>query len=379
VRGAGLCEEREAVIPFLERGIATWRDILQYPPEMKLTSPPNGNRLSRYLCFLACGMAGFFSVASHALELSVQASAVDAASSVAAEFPPTEGFIDPVLDRPHAFLSDQFVSFADKVDRFFGGERNYQEGNRSVLQLDLTRIFQEDGDQNVRLTGRAKIHLPTTEQRLHLLLESNPDQTTPGAPGQPGQTSLFREFSGSDSYGAALRIENPEDSPWRISADAGLKLEQFALPPFVRSRASYTAQAGNVGVKFAQSVFWYGTVGAGENTQLDADHYFGEKLLFRATSGATWLHDKQNFDLRQDLSLFQTLNEESSLLYQYSAIGVSQPSAVVSEYVALMLYRRRIYREWMFLELSPQLHYPRADDYREIRQYVVRLEMLFSK
>jgi hypothetical protein len=83
--------------------------------------------------------------------------------------------------------------------------------------------------------------------------------------------------------------------------------------------------------------------------------------------------------LRQDFSLYQTLDEQHSMLYQMSAIGVSQPRAVVSEYVALVLYRQRLHRDWMFLELSPQLHYPRIDDYRVTRQFVVRLEMLFSK
>src|SRR4030067_1671190 len=41
---------------------------------------------------------------------------------------------------PRDYLAEKFVSFAGSVDRFFGDDRNYQESNKSVLQLDLTRV-----------------------------------------------------------------------------------------------------------------------------------------------------------------------------------------------------------------------------------------------
>jgi len=59
----------------------------------------------------------------------------------------------------------------------------------------------------------------------------------------------------------------------------------------------------------------------GETTQLDLERVFSPQLLFRASSNATWLRNKHNFDLRQDLSVYHTLNDRTALLYQLSAIG----------------------------------------------------------
>ncbi len=309
------------------------------------------------------------------------------------------GFFDRFIDLPHEYLSSKFVDLASGVDDFFGNDRSFQESNKSVLQFDLTRLYESNSSGSFVPSFRAKLHLPGTQDRLHqwlervhLLLETNPDRNLQGAGAggivQQGRGTLFNEVATPDSYGAALRFENREDSAWRASADTGLKLvnatdvmklNQTGLDPFVRTRFSYLYPAGITQLKLTESLFWFNTVGAGESTQFDADYKISDPLLFRATSGATWLHDTQNFDLRQDFSLYQTLNESVSRLYQASVIGVTKPQAQVAEYVVLMLHRQRIHRDWMFLELSPQLHYPRVNNYQLNAQFIIRLEILFAK
>jgi hypothetical protein len=51
----------------------------------------------------------------------------------------------------------------------------------------------------------------------------------------------------------------------------------------------------------------------------------------------------------------------------------------VTEYVLMLLYRYRLHREWMYLELSPQLHYPRALNFQPNWLFSMRLEMLFDE
>jgi hypothetical protein len=132
-------------------------------------------------------------------------------------------------------------------------------------------------------------------------------------------------------------------------------------------------------MKVAQSVFWFHSIGAGETTQLDMEHFLSNMALFRASSNATWLHDKQNFDLRQDASVYHNLGERDALLYQASVIGVSRPQLQVTEYVMLILYRYRLHRNWMFFELSPQLHFPKVDNFKSNPQLSMRLEVLFNE
>jgi hypothetical protein len=281
------------------------------------------------------------------------------------------------FDAPRDYLSGKLVSFASGIDRFFGNDRNYQESNQSVFQIDLVRVMGYGGDRKFALSGRAKMDLPTIEKRLHLLLETNPDKNVTGEQTQ-GQSVLLNQVATPESYAAAVRYEKSAESVWNFSTDAGVKF-QGGLTPFARARGSYSVPMDQWRLKAAESVYWFNTIGAGETTQLDLERFLSEQALFRATSNATWLNDTQNFDLRQDLSVYHTLNDRTALLYQASAIGVSNPQYQLTEYVVLMLYRYRLHRNWIFFELSPQLHFPKINNFKSSPALSMRLEMLFDE
>jgi hypothetical protein len=282
------------------------------------------------------------------------------------------------IDTPRDYLSGQFVTFVSAIDRFFGDNRNYQESNESVLQVDITRVTGYGGDRKIVLSGRAKLNLPSTERRFHLLLETNPDQNITGESAQTRNTPLAKQVVAPESYGAALRYEKAQESPWHFSADAGVKFQGINIDPFTRARGSYAISLDQWRLKAAETVFWFNTIGAGETTQLDVERFLSDPVLFRATSNVTWLKDTQNLDMRQDLSLYHTVNERTALLYQASAIGVSRPAYQATDYVLLITYRYRLHRDWVFFELSPQLHFPKEKDFHSSPTFLMRLEMLLD-
>jgi hypothetical protein len=296
------------------------------------------------------------------------------------EQPKTSGFLAS-MDAQRDYLSGKIIGFASDMDRFFGDDRNYQETNKSVVQLDLSRATGYGGDRKLVLSARANLSLPSTEKKLHLLIESNPDQNISGEPTTTQNTAINNQVSGPQSYGLALRYEKAREElrEFHISADAGLKFQGIHVDPFARARSSYSIPFDTWRMKAAQSVYWFDTIGLGETTQVDFEHVVSKPLLFRATSNATWLKDKQNFDLRQDFSVYQTLNERTALLYQASAIGVSNPQVESTEYIAQVLYRYRLHRQWMFFELNPQLIFPKVNNFRSSYALTMRLEMLFDQ
>lgn len=281
------------------------------------------------------------------------------------------------MDAPRDYLSGQFTGLVSQIDRFFGEDIHYQESNKSVLQLDITRVSGYQGDGLYVLSGRAKLDLPNTEQKLHLTLESNPDQNVTAdqarTQAQPTQRSVV------ESFAAALRFEQSGNERWHFSTDAGLKFQGAETTPFARARGSVGDIFGLWHVKVSETVFWFNTIGSGETTRFDLEKLISEPLLFRITSNATWLHNQQNFDLRQDLSLFHTWDERSALLYQASALGISKPQTHVTDYVLLVSYRYRLHRDWLFFELDPQLHFPAERQFRTNPALVMRLEMLFNE
>ena len=281
------------------------------------------------------------------------------------------------IDAPRDYLSGKFVGLISNIDRFFGGDRNFQETNDSVFQLYLTKVSGYTGDRRYVLSGRAKVDLPTTEKRFHLLLETNPEKNVSGEPAQ-SQAELNDQVAAPESYAAALRFEKASAGLWHFSTDAGVKFKGITTNPFTRARGSYSIPIDQWRLKLTETAFWFNDIGAGESTLFEMERLLGEPLLFRSTTNATWLHEKQNFDLRQDFSIYHTLSDRAALLYQASAIGISNPQNHVTNYVALVSYRYRLHREWIYFELTPQIHFPRTENYRSKPMLVMRLEFLLD-
>ena len=312
--------------------------------------------------YLMLGIAFFYPLKLMADEQTVQ--------------PETKSSLLTYIDAPRDYVAGKFAGFASSVDRFFGDERNFQESNQSVLQIDLTKVAGYGGSRNAVLSGRAKWHLPSTQKRLHLLIESDPEQNVSGdeVAGTPDITDQG-DTEGKVAIGA--RFEREQKARWHFSSDAGIQL-RTPLEPFTRVRGSYSLPMDKWRMKVAESVFWFNTIGVGETTQVDFERILSEPALLRISSSATWLHEKQNLDWRQDASIYHTLSERSALLYQLSAAGITNPQWQLNEYVLLMLYRYRLHRKWIFFEISPQLHFPRDLNFKSNPTLFMRLEMLFD-
>ena len=294
--------------------------------------------------------------------------------------PPSEeplGAIIGVADAPRDYLSEKFVGFVNHVDRFFGDDRNFQESNDSVLQIDIDRLYGYGSVDRVVLSGRAKVRLPNTEKKLHLMIESDPDKN---ANTDTNRSTVAQNTSRTapTSYAAGVRYEKVEEERWHYSSDVGLQFQGLHTTPFVRGRVSYAQPVDDWRLKASETLFWFYTIGPGETSQFEMEHDLDETRLFRSTSTATWMHETQNMDLRQDFSLFHTMGDRTALLYQASASATTQPRQVVDT-VLLLVYRYRLHRKWMFFEVSPQLHFPKDRGYHGSPALLLRLEMLFDQ
>jgi len=287
-----------------------------------------------------------------------------------------ESSIFDSMDISRDYVSEKVVNYSKRIDEFFGNERYFQEHNNSVIQLDLNETLDEGGKAAFGFEGKAKLDLPAASKRFQIVLESNPEQKTAGEVKKDQPVVPTKEIAPA-SYAASLRYEKAEESLWHFSSEAGIKF-QFPLDPFVRIRGSYAVPIGEWRLKMAETLFWFNTIGSGETTQFDMERVLSNPVLFRATSTATCLVLPQSCDLRQDFSIFHTLNERTALVYQASVIGTNKPQLEETAYVLLMRYRYRVHKEWIFLEVIPQLNFPKTDDFNLNALLLMRLEVLFG-
>ncbi|MEK7810751.1 MAG: hypothetical protein AAB278_02920, partial [Pseudomonadota bacterium] len=222
-------------------------------------------------------------------------------------------------------MSAKVVEYMGSIDRFFGDDRNYQETNDSMLQLDLSRVVGYEDYHQLELSVRGRVSLPILERKLHLLVESDPDKN-PAVDPSRNRAPVIKPATTPKSFAAALRYEKKQSERWHLSTDGGVKFQGVKLTPFTRARASVDIPMEIWRMKAAQSLFWFNTIGLGESTQLDLERQISEPILLRTTSTATWLRDTKNVDLRQDIAFFHKLDDRSVILYQASVTGVSRPT-----------------------------------------------------
>ena len=55
------------------------------------------------------------------------------------------------VEKPRNYLSGKITRCASDIDRFFGGDRHYQESNQTVIQLNLTGGAGYGNDRNYDL------------------------------------------------------------------------------------------------------------------------------------------------------------------------------------------------------------------------------------
>jgi len=138
------------------------------------------------------------------------------------------------------YLSAKITSLASDIDRFFGGDRHYQESNPSVIQLNVTRGDGYGGDRKFDLAAKLNLRLPVTEGRLRLLVETDPEKNVIAGPTPvQGNPALANKVVAPKSVAVAVRVVAAEENVWNFNTDAGL---QFPIPPkpFVRTRLSFS-------------------------------------------------------------------------------------------------------------------------------------------
>lgn len=301
-----------------------------------------------------------------------------ATEPIVAETPPVtpvSDVFDP-FEATRNYLSGKLTRFASYLDSYFGGNPHFQERNPSVMYVNLSRATGYGGTGQYDLAASLNLRLPISEGRLHLLIETDPERNLEDEPVRSSTVMNIKPTT-RKSIALAARYALEEKDGWRFRTDAGIR---FPLPvqPFVRSKLGYSIPVDDWRLTLGESVYWFSQTGVGETSQIDMERQVSPSIMFRATSMAIWLKDKQNFDMSQSFTFYHTVSDRTSLIYQASVFGISAPSTQMTDMVFLVNYRYRLHQKWLFFEITPQLHFPNENQYKGSPALSMRLQMLFD-
>lgn len=281
----------------------------------------------------------------------------------------------PALDEAHEAVSRRVEAISLWLDRFFAGDRIYQEATGTYARIGTYVRLGESGDSTVGGDLRAKLDLPNTEQRLQLLLEGEPDD-------EPTRFHDARDnplrIAQDTTYSAAVRSNLRRTEAWSISTDAGVKF-RTPLDPFARLRVRRSFLAGEWVLRATQTLFWFDSDGTGAGTLLEVERPLTKPLFFRSGSQAVWYKRKDAFDVRQSLQWFHVLSRRRGLIYEASVFGSTEPHMRADTYLLNLRYRQLVYRDWLFVEVTPQIVYERENHFDPHHVVTVTLEATFGR
>ncbi|WP_372863595.1 hypothetical protein [Spongiibacter sp.] len=274
--------------------------------------------------------------------------------------------------------SESWVTFAESIDRYFSNEE-VPEGydNQSYVKLQLRETFGEGGSIESDIRLRAKFDLPNTKRKAKLFFNSDADADNPLEERVRGGSSGER-LSREESVTGVEFSPQSEWHRWKRSARIGIRV-RAPLVPFGRLRLRRPfSNWGEWQREFQQEFWWFRDKGWGETTEYEMWRPLGDVYRLRYLTALEFEDRNDYFENVQLLSLSQSLGDGKSLEYRVGALASNEFRSRVTGYFSGVNYRNRLYEEWIFLTISPELFFARENGWDGAASITFRLDVFFA-
>lgn len=277
----------------------------------------------------------------------------------------------PILETVDDFFGQRVNSLANDFDSFFATDRADDELGRSRVRIRTDYRVEERNVPRDDIQFRFNLKLPKLEQRFKFSDDDDKDKKK-----KDGRLETEEERK---KKAEAFKKKNEVIKDWLFNVTGNVNA---STRPSVRiiGRARKNMETGTLIHRFSQELNWVSTAdGLRQRTQLGTDHSFDQNLLFRFNNLADWRISRKDFTTSHGPSLFHRLTDFDAMNY-----GVSVSSAVVdgvwflTGYNVYPTYRRNVYKDILYAEITPGLSFPKTWSFRRTPYIFVRIEMLFG-
>lgn len=287
--------------------------------------------------------------------------------------PPPASFFS-FLDTPQHSISSGIDRIARSIDSFFVDENLNYPSSGSYLRYSIQTLLEEGGRSTTVGNLDLSLRLPRTEQKLRLIVESNPVETQSNLERASNTPTAQNEID----YYAGLQTELGKKTGWQFKPSLGLKLHS-PLEYYVRLRAFRSMDFNKWNLLLTESAYWFHSTGTGFDSQMQWNYLLRNNLLFRSDTLVRHTQQFHRFDLSQVFYLIQGLSERRALTYSIGFFGNSEPSIHATDYILQARYRQVIHGNYLFMELVPQIRYRIDYHFTQEDSFLLRFEWLFRK
>ncbi len=294
-----------------------------------------------------------------------------------------KSFWEKYLDAPHDYLSRRVEAYSRRLDDFFSHPNRVYDSTGSTLQIQSYMTLFKSGVREHGTDVHGNISLPNTEDRLKLIVQRGLEGAT--------QTAAERDIKDATGSAKVVAPGAPDDNRYyfglkalaaemfgvTLSAEAGAR---FARPinTYVRLRLFRDFNSSQWQIRASETPLWKHSEGASSASELNFTRPLDEKWQLRFTSKATWRSTTNYFDLAQISGVYYIPDERTATNFELGAFAPSDRNLKLKVYSVTLRVRRQIYRDWLYLDVIPQILYQEAFGFSTTRSLMLRLEGLFG-
>lgn len=253
------------------------------------------------------------------------------------------------VDTSHAYITEGAQALTEWMDQFFGDETYNLEQAESLLRLQLVNDWDTADGYDPKIRLRGKLQLPRISHKLDLVFseqaEDNEDLDDDRLDDRVGLQYLLREGK-------------------RSRFDTTLSLNASGLKPGVRYR-NQGSVVDDVSYRFIQRLQHESDEGLYGTTQLDINYKQSNNNVWRWSQRGIWGEKSLGVEWRSRLALRQRhmIDTERPLAVEHFFLinGVTRPDSFVRSYRLGAVFRRQVFRPYMFVELEPSYSFRQLD------------------
>ena len=258
----------------------------------------------------------------------------------------------------HAKVSKTIGSWSSNIDSFLSGKQRVYN-SESNLQIRFGSVF-GGSERSSFFDFRTQLKLPNTQDRLSLVVESEPDTLAPESlRGESSQETTVVNSALKTTISAAVRYIKQDIG---MDVDAGVRVD-FPLDPFLRLRFKQGDVIGQWNWWQKQEMFAYYSKGVGARYGLGTGYAVTPQFNYGADVGVTWLDKEGLFYARENFFMQHLLNEKNRMAYQLSFLQSGEHSVQPDSFLYNIQYERLIYKDWLIGQIKPQFTHEAEDDY----------------
>lgn len=277
-------------------------------------------------------------------------------------------------------MSNGALATSNWIDSFFADDRTEDEESQVRLKVSLQTFVQENDNPTLDARVRLRVRLPRLSERLQLEISGAPGDNDIAEVKTPEQEAVDR-FEGTDmqNLAAELRYFVRRTKRANISLSSGLRYRDGSPVLYLGPRYRQSIEIGEWDFSSQQQVRWFTDNGWELRARCEMERTLPWGLFFRTSTGGSWLEpDPSNllYDFR--CVIYQPLSNRRTVAYEWNNFFSIQPGIHLDEINFRIRYRQKIWRDWMYAELAPQVSFPWDGDYEHEFGVLFRIDMFFG-